>query len=127
MDTHKPTHEDLPSTIYGQMGFAIFIIIFGLAYLLPEQYVPEGTLLLSAGLIMLAVSGMKWAKKIAVDWLDVAVGAIFLVNGINNILGLGLAVLPVLLVIFGFCMLVSLLIRNHALNAQNHSAPNNGI
>jgi hypothetical protein len=112
MESTKLDSEDSKSTIYGDVGFAIFIILFGLAYLLPSQYAPDGSLFLAAGAIILTVSLIKWFKKLDLDGFDIALGAIFLVNGINKVFQLGLGILPVLMVVFGVIYLASV-IRSH--------------
>lgn len=114
METTKLSSEGSKATIYGEFGFAIFIILFGLAYLLPKQYAPEGSLLLAAGTIILTVSCIKWLKSIDVEVFDVVLGTILLINGINKMFLLGLGVLPVLLVIFGVASLISLAKSNYS-------------
>lgn len=126
METNKLSSEGSASTIYGEVGFAVFIILFGLAYLLPKQYAPEGSLLLAAGAIILTVSAIKGVKKLGVAGFDIVLGTILLVNGINKIFMLGLGVLPVLLVVFGMVSLVSL-VKSNASTKQGDSLSGNDL
>lgn len=126
METNKLSSEGSASTIYGEVGFAVFIILFGLAYLLPKQYAPEGSLLLAAGAIILTVSAIKGFKKLGVEGFDIVLGTILLVNGINKIFMLGLGVLPVLLVVFGMVSLVNL-VKSHTSTKQGDSLSGNDL
>lgn len=122
MATSQLNSESSKSTVYGEIGLAIFIILFGVVYLLPSPYIPEGSLFLAAGTIILTVSCIKWFKSLDVDWFDIVFGAIFLINGINKVFQLGLGILPALIVVFGVVSLVDAIRTRHSTN-QSHDAP----
>jgi|SRR5690606_4797385 len=85
-------------TVYGAIGLAIFLIFFGVSYLIPDIF-PEGFLFIVAGIIILLVNIVKTLKNIGYDGLEILFGIAFLVSGLNKVLKLDIGFIPVVIII----------------------------
>lgn len=91
--TEKPT-------VYGSIGLAIFLICFGVYYLIPNMF-PEGTLFIVAGVLILLVNIAKLFKSIGYNGLEILFGIAFLVSGINKVLRLEIGFVPAIFIVLG--------------------------
>lgn len=85
-------------TVYGAIGLAIFLIFFGVSYLIPNIF-PEGFLFIVAGILILLVNIVKTLKNIGYDGLEILFGIAFLVSGLNKVLKLDIGFIPVIIII----------------------------
>jgi len=85
-------------TVYGAIGLAIFLIFFGVSYLIPDIF-PEGFLFIVAGILILLVNIVKTLKNIGYDGLEILFGIAFLVSGLNKVLKLDIGFIPVVIII----------------------------
>jgi hypothetical protein len=83
------------------IGWALFLIMIGGLWLMPEGTVPEGTWLIGVGLIMLGVSAVRSLNGIKVSWFTVILGLIALASGVSDFFGVNLPWFPILLVLIG--------------------------
>ena len=91
-------------------GWALLLIMIGGLWLIPN--VPEGVWLIGAGLIMVGVNIVRYLYGIRMRTFSSMLGALALVLGIADLFGLGLPVLPALLVLIGASILFSVFAPN---------------
>jgi hypothetical protein len=102
----KPTGYEDAETIalkrrLDGIGWALFLIMIGGLWLMPEGTVPEGTGLIGVGLIMLGISVVRSLNGIEVSWFTVVLGVIALTSGASGFFGVNLPWFPILLVLIG--------------------------
>lgn len=85
-------------TAYGAIGLAIFLIFFGISYLIPNIFA-EGFLFIIAGILILLVNIVKSFKNIGYDGLEILFGIAFLVSGLNKVLKLEISFIPVIIIV----------------------------
>lgn len=85
-------------TAYGAIGLAIFLIFFGISYLIPNIF-PEGFLFIIAGILILLVNIVKSFKNVGYDGLEILFGIAFLVSGLNKVLKLEISFIPVIIIV----------------------------
>jgi hypothetical protein len=83
------------------IGWALFLIMIGGLWLMPEGTVPEGTWLIGVGLIMLGISAIRSVGGIKVSWFTVVLGVIALATGASGFFGVNLPWFPILLILIG--------------------------
>jgi hypothetical protein len=83
------------------IGWALFLIMIGGLWLMPEGTVPEGTWLIGVGLIMLGISVVRSLSGIDVSWFTVVLGVIALASGASDFFGVSLPWFPILLILIG--------------------------
>lgn len=92
------------------IGWALFLIMIGGLWLMPEGTVPEGTWLIGVGLIMLGISAVRSLNGIKVSWFTVVLGVIALASGASGFFGVNLPWFPILLVLVGASIILEQLL-----------------
>ena len=93
-------NEEQGFTRYGKIGLAIYLISFGLVYLVPNN-IPDGTLYLVAGVLVFAVIVLNTFKGISADWFDITFATVAIVVGTNKMIDLELNFLPAMFIVVG--------------------------
>ncbi len=93
------------------VGWGLFLIMIGGLWLAPEGTVPEGTWLIGVGVIILGLMGIRYLYGIKVNAFWLVVGIIALGFGISSVFGLGIPVLPILLIIIGANIILKPLLK----------------
>jgi hypothetical protein len=88
------------------IGWALFLIMIGGLWLMPERMVPEGTWLVGVGLIMLGISAIRSVSGIKVSWFTVVLGMIALATGASGFFGVNLPWFPLLLILVGLSIIL---------------------
>ena len=83
------------------IGWALFLVMIGCLWLVPEGQVPEGTWLIGTGVIMLGVNIFKYLNGIKMNPFTIGVGVIAIGLGIAGILNVEFNFFAVLIVIIG--------------------------
>ena len=86
------------STVYGSIGLAIFLILLGVSYLIPNA-LPEGFMFIVAGSIILLVNLVKSIKNMYWDVLEILFGIAFLISGLNKVLKLEISFIPIIIIV----------------------------
>lgn len=89
------------------IGWALFFVMLGVLWLLPESVVPEDTWLIGMAMIIFGVNYTKYMKGIEVDYFFLVIGLIALSFGLGGILGVSLPIFPIILVLVGLSILFS--------------------
>lgn len=88
------------------VGWGLFLVIIGALWLIPAGFVPEGTWLIAAGVIMLGVNGMRYLNDITMSKSTLFLGILAVLFGISDFAGVALPFLPILLILFGAAIIL---------------------
>ena len=105
-DAAESEDKDQGFTIYGSIGVAVFLIIVGLVYLIPNTF-PEGFLYVVAGVLIVIVTIVNAFKGVAYDGLNILCAVVSIVIGINKIVDVEIRYLPIILIVIGFVALLN--------------------
>lgn len=94
-----------------EVGWALFLMMIGIIWLLPEGMIPPDSWLIGSGLIMLGVNFLRHFGGIRVSGFTVFLGILALTAGLSGILNLKLPVFAALFVIFGASLLMRALFK----------------
>ncbi len=85
------------------IGWGLFLILTGGAFLIPGWEVPWATWLTGVGIIMLGLSVVRYRNGIRMRWLTVLLGGLALAAGLGNFAGveLELPLLAFFLIVMG--------------------------
>jgi hypothetical protein len=83
------------------MGWALFLIMIGVIWLLPVGRVPEDAWLIGAGAIMLGINGVRYLKGIKISGFTLILGALALIAGLSGVFALKLPFFAVLFILIG--------------------------
>jgi len=95
------------SSIYGQIGWAVFLVIAGTVLVLDDKF-PDGTIFISGGVTILIVAAAKKLKGIEVIFIDLFIALALLISGLNDVFELNISFFPIVLILFGFWKLFDL-------------------
>lgn len=95
LDTKRLDHR-LEATAWG-----LFFIMLGGILLLPSEVVPQGAWLIGTGVIMLGLNAARILTGIKTSPFSIGLGVVAVVAGLADVAGLGLPILPVILVLIG--------------------------
>src|SRR6185503_13048563 len=103
METH---HQMLISAVPNKVnlakrleesGWGFFLLMIGTLLLLPDQFVPEGSWLIGAGVILLGLNGLRYLNDIKVSRFTIVLGFAALLIGLAGLFGLRLPLLAIFL------------------------------
>lgn len=98
------------------ISWGLFLVMLGGLWLVPDRWIPEGTWLIGAGLIMLGLNFVRYLKGIKMSGFTLVVGVIALLSGIGDILKYDLPVFPILLILIGANILIRPLLEKDSEN-----------
>ena len=107
LSAHIPATDAGPPAIQrlDEIGWAIFFILTGVIWLLPEAQVPPGTWFMAIGLLLLGLNAIRALAKVPVSGFTTLLGTLVLVAGLAAFLGFELPILAIGLILFGFALL----------------------
>lgn len=113
-EIHKTTNhaENKNSEKHGlekkidSISWALFFIMIGCLWLMPEGSVPEGTWLVGTAIIIFGSSLIHYYNGLKVSGFWIVMGLIALGTGLSDILGVNIPVFPILIVIIGASIIV---------------------
>ncbi len=97
------------------IGWGLFLIMLGGIWLVPDRFVPEGTWLIGAGLILIGLNIVRQLKQIEMSSFSLILGGAALLIGISDFFRVDLPFLPILLIIIGAKLLIQPLIEKRSL------------
>ena len=89
------------------IAWALFFIMIGGLWLLPNEIIPAGSWLLGVGLILLGLNAARHYYGIPICIATVIIGLVAVACGLGWFVGLGLPLLPLLLILFGASLLLN--------------------
>jgi len=93
------------------IGWALFLIMIGGLWLVPDERVPKGTWLIGAGLIMLGLNGARYVSGIKMSGFTIVLGVLALAAGLGDFFGIDLPLLAILLILIGANIIIKPLIE----------------
>ncbi len=94
-----------------ELAVAFFLIMTGALWLAPDAWVPEGTWLACAGLILLGLNAARHFYGLSMSGFGIIAGVAALAAGSGRILGFGHLFVPILLIFLGMAMIGKAIIR----------------
>ena len=113
MENHGRTKDGSLNTRLEEIGWALFLLMIGVLWLLPDDRVPPGTWLIGAGLIMLAVNAARYFNHIAISAFTVVLGLLACAAGIVDFYGGDFPIFPVLLIVLGASIILRQVTKRH--------------
>jgi uncharacterized membrane protein len=98
-----------------EVGWALFLIMIGSLWLLPEGRIPSDVWLIGAGLIMLGVNFARYFMRVKMSGFTVFLGILALVAGLSGVFNLKLPLFAALFIIFGVSLLMRALFKKRNL------------
>lgn len=93
---------------YDGIGWGLFFIWIGICYLVGLSF---AVLLFGAGIIIAGVQLARKYSKLKLEGFWLAVGFIFIIGGLLNLLNIEFNLIPILIILAGVLLLVSALMR----------------
>ncbi len=92
-------------------GWGLLLIAIGTIWLVPERLVPQGTLLIAIGIIMLGLNVVRYFSGITMKSFSLVVGIFALAAGVGEILGLKISLFAIALIVIGVALLLRPLVE----------------
>lgn len=83
------------------ISLGLFLIMIGGIAFISKDQVPEGVWSIGVGLILLGLNAARYYYGLRLSGFTIVLGALALITGIGELLGLDLPVLAILLVLLG--------------------------
>jgi hypothetical protein len=99
-----------------ESGWGFFLLMTGTLMLLPSEFVPEGTWLIGAGLILLGLNGIRYLNDIKVSRFTITLGFAAIVFGLASLVGLKLPMLAIFLTLVGLSIILKSLLPTPKVN-----------
>jgi hypothetical protein len=96
------------------IGWGSFLIMLGGIWLVPDQFIPEGTWLIGAGLILIGLNLVRYLNQIEMSSFTLILGGAALLIGISDFFRVDLPFFPILLIIIGAKLIIQPLIENRS-------------
>ncbi|MBN2057763.1 MAG: hypothetical protein JW782_03100 [Candidatus Saganbacteria bacterium] len=93
------------------VAWALFLVMIGGLWLVPEGTVPESTWLLGVGLILLGLNLARAMNKLSISWFIVVLGVVAVVGGIVGFMGLQISIFPLILIVIGITIILETLAK----------------
>jgi len=96
---NKSQPNSSQNNLFERISLGIFILIGGLAYLFNF---PEGTLFMTAGILMLVICLRQIiSKSLSLEWLILLIGFLCLSKGISSLFNFEIAFIPIVFCLIG--------------------------
>lgn len=94
------------------ISWGLFLIMLGGIWLVPDRFVPEGSWLIGAGLILIGLNIVRYFNQIRMSGFSLILGGAALLIGISDFFQVDLPFFPILLIVIGAKLLLQPLIDN---------------
>lgn len=92
-------------------GWALFLILIGVIWLIPKDVVPEGAFFLGIGAILLGLSLAKQLVGLKTNETAVFLGIIAFAIGLRNLLALKVPIIPIVIIVLGVFILFAVFFK----------------
>jgi hypothetical protein len=93
------------------VGWGLLLIITGGAFLVPDEHLAGVVWLIGVGIVLLGAAGVRYLNGLGPGVGNLVLGSVALAGGLAGLFGLSLPLLPILLILFGVCLLISPLLE----------------
>jgi hypothetical protein len=94
-----------------ESAWALFLIMTGIVWLVPEERLPEGAWLLGTGLLLLALNAARYFNGLTIGGFTAVLGVLALAGGLGELFGADIPLLAVGLLVLGASILVKPFLR----------------
>ena len=108
------SHDRILNIRMEEIGWALFLILIGGLWLLPEGSLPSYTWLLGAGVIMLGVNLARYFAGIKMSGFTILLGVVALLAGASGVLAIQVPIFPALLIVIGIALFLRALLGRSA-------------
>lgn len=102
----QASNEEALNKRFENIGWGLFLIMIGGLWLIPDQFVPEGTWMIGTAFILFGLNIVRHLNHIPMSWFSLILGGIALVLGISDFFKVDLPFFPILLIIIGAKLLI---------------------
>ncbi|PKO11965.1 MAG: hypothetical protein CVU39_26595 [Chloroflexi bacterium HGW-Chloroflexi-10] len=95
------------------IGWGLFLVMIGGIWLVPDRFVPQGTWLVGAGLILLGLNVARYIKGIRMSGFTLFLGAVALLSGAADFLRVDLPLMPIFLILIGANIILKPMIEKY--------------
>ena len=92
-------------------GWALFLILIGVIWLIPKDVVPEGAFFIGVGAILLGLSLAKQLVGLKTNETAVFLGIIAFAIGLRNLLALKVPIIPIVIIVLGVFILFAVFFK----------------
>jgi len=114
-DNQVPSNQDAQKNALNKrleaIGWALFLIMIGGIWLVPDEQIPQGVWLIGAGLIMLGLNGFRYLNGIKMSGFTIVLGVLALAAGLGGVFGVKLPLFAILLILIGASIILKPLIE----------------
>jgi hypothetical protein len=89
-----------------ESAWALFLIVTGIVWLVPEERLPNGAWLIGTGILLLALNVARYAAGLGVGVFTTILGVLALAGGLNELFGADVPLLALGLLVLGVSILV---------------------
>ena len=93
------------------IGWALFLIMIGVIWLMPVGRLPEDAWLIGAGVIMLGINGVRYLNGIKMSGFTLILGALALIAGLGGVFAVKLPFFAVLFILIGASIILKPLLE----------------
>jgi hypothetical protein len=93
------------------VGWGLLLILTGGVFLMPDEHLAGVAWLIGVGLVLLSVAAVRHLNGLGPGTANLVLGSVALAGGLAGLFGLSLPLLPILLILFGVCLLISPLLE----------------
>jgi hypothetical protein len=101
-------------------GWGLFLAMIGVLWLVPDAIVPQGTWMVGAGLILIGVNIVRYAKRIPISGFSTWLGGFAVAAGLISIAGVHVPLFPMFLIAIGVVIVVKTLVPHHERHEPQH-------
>lgn len=83
------------------IAWALFLIMLGGLWLVPDESVPSGLWSIGVGLLFLGLNAARYVNGLRMSGFTIFLGIVALLSGIGDMFGIDLPLLPILLILLG--------------------------
>lgn len=111
---HEHTHEHTHALAkrLDDIGWALFLILTGVLWMVPDSRIPPGTWLISTGILLLGLNLVRLMAKVPVSRFLLALGLLAVVAGLSALWRVNLPLAAICLILLGAGMLARQLRRS---------------
>ncbi len=89
-----------------ESAWALFLIVTGIVWLVPEERLPDGAWLIGTGVLLLALNVVRYAGGLRIGAFTTILGVLALAGGLSELLGVDMPLSALGLLVLGVSILV---------------------
>jgi hypothetical protein len=112
-DQFETRNRDLNGRLE-EIGWALFLTLLGVLWLLPAGYFTSTAWLIGAGVIMLGMNFARYFLGIGMSGFTVFLGIVALVAGFSGSIGVEFPIVPAVLIVLGASLLMRAIFKQRS-------------